>query len=156
MLAIRWCKEEAYLSSVVGLNAPPMKPALFGVLALLLFGGAHCRKEGPACHHSILFKNGSGAPVILAQRGILSGTNSCQLGGPQVLPGEVEAIDRRTCWEHGVDAEGGFSYYVLDTLGYQAGMFHPCDSLHSHYHILAQRTVSLADLRSSGFMLLYE
>lgn len=126
------------------------------VLALIMLSG-QCKKQSETCHFHIKFKNNSGANIITAYRLTYAGTNGgCKLAGATLEAGASKEESARGCWEDRLAAGGTYELYIVDPAKFNGGSFYACEDIPVNNKVLKHYNLSLEELRSMDFTIVYE
>jgi hypothetical protein len=134
-----------------------MKSISFLLLVFLGFVASTCHREGPDCHHNILFKNASKDTVIYALE--FTDLTGCLLENHfNAKPGEQFNLDLpRYCWEQELAKGKIAEIYVVDPSKFNKGnSFYDCDSIVTKNNVLKHYKLNLDDLKKSNFIITYE
>ncbi|MDR6807495.1 hypothetical protein J2Y45_004695 [Dyadobacter sp. BE34] len=134
-----------------------MKSKLFSLLLVTLSTASTCHREGPDCHHNIIFKNDSKGTIIYALP--FTDLSGCILENRfKAEPGEEFALDLpRYCWEQELAKGKTAELYVIDPAKFNAGFhFYDCDSIQIKNKVLKHYELTLDDLKRNNFTITYE
>ena len=134
-----------------------MKFMLFLLLLVTLSTAYTCHREGPECHHNIIFRNGSKATIIYALP--FTDLGGCILENHfKAEPGEEFALDLpRYCWEQELAKGKPAELYVIDPAKFNAGFrFYDCDSIPIKNKVLKHYELTLDELKINNFIIKFE
>jgi len=134
-----------------------MKHKLWSLLAFTMFVASTCHREGPDCHHNIIFRNGSKTPIIYALP--FTDLSGCILENHfKADPGEEFALDLpRYCWEQELAKGKNAELYVIDPAKFNVGFrFYDCDSIPIKNKVLKHYELTLDDLKRNNFTITYD
>jgi hypothetical protein len=134
-----------------------MKSKSFLLLTLIVLNASTCHREGPDCHHNIIFRNGSKALIIYALP--FTDLNGCILENHfNADPGEEFALDLpRYCWEQELAKGKTAELYVIDPAKFNEGFrFYDCDSIPIKNKVLKHYKLTLDDLKRNNFTITYD
>ncbi len=134
-----------------------MKPNSLLSFALIALTASTCHREGPDCHHNIIFRNGSKDTIIYALE--FTNLSGCALENHfTAKPGEQFALDLpRYCWEQELSRGKTADLYVVDPSKFNTGTgFYDCDSIPIKNKVLKHYELTLDDLKKANFTIVYE
>lgn len=134
-----------------------MQLKLFPTLLLTILMASTCHREGPDCHHNIIFRIGSKTSIIYALQ--FTNLSGCILENHfKAEPGEEFALDPpRYCWEQDLVKGKTAELYVIDPAKFNAGLrFYDCDSIPIKNKVLKHYELTLDDLKRNNFTITYD
>jgi len=135
-----------------------MKLKLFLLISTIVLFASTCHREGPSCHHNIIFKNSSSDTIIYALKGS-NGSGFCALVFySNAAPNEEATLDLpRYCWEQELGNGKTAEMYVIDPRKFISGIgFYDCDSIPIKNKVLKHYELTLDDLKRNNFTITYE
>ncbi|MGG7665785.1 hypothetical protein [Dyadobacter sp. BHUBP1] len=135
-----------------------MKRKLLSLLFLTISTASTCHREGPNCHHNIIFKNSSSDAIIYALKGS-NGSGLCSMVFySYAAPNEEVVLDLpRYCWEQELGNGKTAEMYVIDPRKFNSGNgFYDCDSIVIKNEVLMHYPLTLDDLKRNNFTITYE
>lgn len=124
----------------------------------LIMAASSCHREGPDCHHNIIFKNNSSDTIIYTLKGT-NGSGLCTMVFySDAAPNEDVILDLpRYCWEQELGNGKAAEMYIIDPRKFNSGTgFYDCDSMAIKNKILKHYELTLDDLRRSNFTVTYK
>ncbi|MBO9614219.1 MAG: hypothetical protein J7619_16055 [Dyadobacter sp.] len=134
------------------------KPKLCSLLLPAILTASTCHREGPNCHHNIIFKNSSSGTIIYSLKGS-NGSGLCSMIiYSNANPSEEVILDLpRYCWEQELVRGRTAEMYVIDSGKFNTGTgFYDCDSLPIKNKVLKHYELTLDDLKKANFTIVYE
>ena len=137
-----------------------MKRNIFYIFLFLLLTAANCRKEGPNCHKTIKFYNGSSSTINFSE--LRYGTDGlCRMDGIELSPYEEYFFSPygKDCIEDRLkDKDYHFQLFVVDTSKINSPLErYDCDidTLYKYNLILKYVQWNIDSLQAHNFVLNY-
>ena len=131
-----------------------MKNILLIIFAIIL-SSPRCVREGDDCHRVITIINQSSDSIIRADNGHNT-KGECFLTGSPIPPQGNYVYTKRSCFEDVLSAGETFEFYIIDPNHYnEPGIFYDCDLIEIKNTILKHYVLTLEDLKSSNFTVIY-
>ena len=122
------------------------------VLAMVLMA-SDCNKE-EECHDDITVRNSSSEEIIVPQIAFFN--NECNVQGNTIPIGDIWVFNNPNCWETDLGGENAFDFFIISPSGYNNPMeYYDCDSIESNNDVLMHYELSLSDLRSMDWTIIY-
>lgn len=134
-----------------------MKSKPFLLLTIIALSTSTCHREGPSCHHNIIFKNSSSDTIIYALKGS-NGTGFCTLVFySNADPNEDVILDLPIyCWEQELGNGKTAKMYIVDPGKFISGTgFYDCDSIAIKNEVLKHYKLALDDVKRNNFTITY-
>jgi hypothetical protein len=135
-----------------------MKLKLLLLISPIILVSNACPREGPSCHHDIIFKNSSSDTIIYALKGS-NGSGLCTMVFySNANPNEDVILDLpRYCWEQELANGKTAEMYVIDPRKFNSGTgFYHCDSIAIKNKVLKHYELTLDDLKRNNFTITYD
>jgi hypothetical protein len=115
-----------------------MKLKLLLLISPIILVANTCQREGPSCHHDIIFKNSSSDTLIYALKGS-NGSGLCTMVFYSNANGKTAEM------------------YVIDPRKFNSGTgFYHCDSIAIKSKVLKHYELTLDDLKRNNFTITYD
>jgi hypothetical protein len=135
-----------------------MNSKLLLLLLVTTLMASSCHREGPNCHHNIIFKNNSGNSIIYALKGS-DGNGLCtMIIYSNAEPNKEVVLDLpRYCWEQELWNGKTAEMYVIDPNKSKTSTgFYNCDSIPIKNKVLKHYELTLDDLKKNNFKIIYD
>jgi hypothetical protein len=130
-----------------------MKKILAVILLIPLLSMKCTKKEGPNCHHKVVFRNHSDFTVLLAEL-YKNGQGKCRFVYNEFKPGEEIEKYSDNCWEEVVPV----NIYILSPENAESmhqDNSYSCDSIGIRNKILKQYVITVDYLREKNWTVNY-
>ena len=130
-----------------------MRKILLAAFLAPLLSMTCTKKEGPNCHHNIVYKNNSDFTVLRAEL-YMDGKGKCRFAYNELKPGEEFTDYSRSCWED----RSSTDFYILSPENVQVMSvenLYSCDSIATKNKILKHYVLTADYLRERNWTVTY-